>query len=259
MNPLVTLPLVLFVVLLELAIGGVIAMILLERSTDTPLGFLRLAAVVDVAAAAFAALIASALPPEAEIAARLSYAVAALLALTFIATLAPWRRVRQTVEGVTALAGIALLVAASTARPGGAPSQYDVLALAALPLGALALGGVDAAMLLGHWYLVTPKLSPRPLQTAALMFVAALLLQAVLLVLAYSRGFVAIAWDTNAAATALRIFVGIAAPLPIAFAAWWTARLNTQSSTGLLYVALGMVLAGEIMARMLFYVAGVPI
>ena len=33
-----------------------------------------------------------------------------------------------------------------------------------LVLAALALGAVNAAMLLGHWYLVTPKLSPTPLR-----------------------------------------------------------------------------------------------
>ncbi|HYY55595.1 MAG TPA: hypothetical protein VFA01_09455 [Candidatus Dormibacteraeota bacterium] len=259
MNALVTLPLVLFVVLFELAIGGTIAMVALERTTDTPLGFLRLAAVVDLAAAAFAALIAPSLSPEAAIAARLSYLVAALMAVTLVMTFAPWTAARRAVEAATAIAGVVLLVAAASVRFQAQLSQYDVLALVALPVGALALGGVDGAMLLGHWYLVTPKLSPRPLQTAALIFVGALLLQAVLLVLAYSRGFVATAWEANAAATVLRIFVGIVAPLPIAVAAWWTARLNTQSSTGLLYIALGMVLAGEIMARMLFYVAGVPI
>jgi hypothetical protein len=258
MNPLATLPLVLFVVLFELAIGGTLAMLLLERATDTPLGFLRTAAVVDLAAAALAALIVPALPADAETAGRLAYAVAAFAAVTVVATFTPWRAVRQVVEAVGALIGLALLIAASTARRGD-PTPYDVLALAALPVGALALGGVDAAMLLGHWYLVTPKLSPRPLQTAALLFVVALVLQAVLLILGYTRGFVATAWDANAVATVLRVFVGIAAPLPIAFAAWWTARMNTQSSTGLLYVALAMVLAGEIMARMLFYVAGVPI
>ena len=80
-----------------------------------------------------------------------------------------------------------------------------------------------------------------------------------MLVFASIRGSVALAWETNAAATLLRVFVGIVAPLPIAAAAWWTARLNTQSSTGLLYIALGMVLAGEIMARMLFYITGVAV
>ncbi len=256
MSPLATLPLVLFVVLFELAVGGAILAFLLERTVDTPIGFLRLTAIVDAAAAAFGALIAPSLPSSAEVAARLAYVLAALLALAFVATFTPWTRLRSLVNGVTALAGLALLVTASTAR-GGNP--YDALALVALPLGALSLGGVDAAMLLGHWYLVTPKLSPKPLQTAALLFFVALALQAAMLLLAGSRGFVQVAWEANAVATALRVVVGIVAPLPIALAAWWTARLNTQSSTGLLYVALGMVLAGEIIARMLFYVSGVPI
>ena len=258
MNPLATLPLVVFVVLLELAVGGAVALILLERSTDTPLGFVRLTAIVDAIAAIFAAVIAPALPGDATFLVPYAYVVAAAMAATFVVALGNWPRVRQAVEAVAAIVGLAVLVAASVARVGG-PSAYDVIALVALPVGALALGGVDAAMLLGHWYLVTPKLSPRPLETAALLFAGALVLQALLLLIAFSRGFVATAWDANAAATVLRVFVGIVAPLPIAVAAWWTARMNTQSSTGLLYIALGMVLAGEIMARMLFYVAGVPI
>ena len=258
MNPLATLPLVLFVVLFELAVGGAILAFVLERVVDTPLGFLRLTAVVDAAAAAFAVLIVPSLPQSAELVGRIAYVVVALMLVAFLATWTPWRGLRSFVNGVAALAGLALLVLASTARDGSAYA-YDVSALVALPLGALSLGGVDAAMLLGHWYLVTPKLSPRPLQAAALLFFLALVLQAGMLALGASRGFVQIAWEANAVATILRIFVGIAAPLPIALAAWWTARLNTQSSTGLLYVALGMVLAGEIMARMIFYVSGVPI
>ncbi len=256
MNPLATLPLVLFVVLFELAVGGAILMFVLERTVDTPMGFLRLTALVNAAAAAFGALIVPALPGSAEFAGRVAYVAVALMVLAFAATFTPWRRARLGIELLTALAGLALLVAASTARPG---DPYDVLALLALPLGALSLGGVDAAMLLGHWYLVTPKLSPKPLQTAALLFFVAVALQAAMLVLAGSRGFVQVAWDANAAATLLRIAVGVVAPLPIALAAWWTARMNTQSSTGLLYVALGMMLAGEIMARMLFFVNGVPL
>jgi hypothetical protein len=256
LSPLETLPLVLFVVLFELAAGGAFLMFVLERTVDTPMGFLRLAAVVDASAAAFGALIAPSLPPEALVATRLAYVVVALMVLAFLATFTPWPTLRSLVNGAAALAGVGLLVAAATVRHG---DPYDVLALAALPLGALSLGGVDAAMLLGHWYLVTPKLSARPLQTAALLFFVAVALQGVMLLLAVSRGDAALAWNENPAATALRVFVGIAAPLPIALAAWWTARMNTQSSTGLLYVALAMVLAGEIMARMLFYVTGVPL
>ena len=42
-------------------------------------------------------------------------------------------------------------------------------------------------------------------------------------------------------------------------AAWWTAGMNTQSSTGLLYVALGCAFAGEVSARVIFFLTGVPI
>ena len=34
-----------------------------------------------------------------------------------------------------------------------------------------------SGMILGHWYLVTPGLSPRPLQTMTLVLIAALALQ----------------------------------------------------------------------------------
>ena len=53
-------------------------------------------------------------------------------------------------------------------RSGGRSSAvglpYDPLAIAALAAGSIALGGTDAAMLLGHWYSSQPKLSPGPLR-----------------------------------------------------------------------------------------------
>ena len=47
--------------------------------------------------------------------------------------------------------------------------------------------------------------------------------------------------------------------LVVALAAWWTAGMNTQSSTGLLYVGLGCVIAGEVSARVIFFLTGVPL
>ncbi len=47
--------------------------------------------------------------------------------------------------------------------------------------------------------------------------------------------------------------------LGLVLGAWWTARMSTQSSTGLLYVGLGTVLAGEIAARVVFYLTGVAV
>jgi hypothetical protein len=115
-------------------------------------------------------------------------------------------------------------------------------------------------MLLGHWYLVTPKLSPAPLQRAALIVAAAVVLQAALVAVTLVRGELAGATDTSlGVAIAIRIGVGIVMTFLLVLGGWWTARMNTQSSTGLLYVALGTVIAGELAARVIYYLTGAPI
>jgi len=53
--------------------------------------------------------------------------------------------------------------------------------------------------------------------------------------------------------------VGLFMTLAVALAAWWTARMNTQASTGLLFVGLGCVLAGEVSARVLFFLTGAAV
>ncbi|MGH2500557.1 MAG: hypothetical protein ACRDF0_10780, partial [Candidatus Limnocylindria bacterium] len=141
------------------------------------------------------------------------------------------------------------------ARPTQAP--YDVFALAALPLGALALGGANTAMLLGHWYLVTPKLSAAPLRSAALVVAGAVVLQCALVAVAVARGeLLGITQTALVVAVTLRVGVGLLMTLGVALGAWWTARMNTQSSTGLLYVGLGTAIAGEISARVIFFLTG---
>ena len=57
----------------------------------------------------------------------------------------------------------------------------------------------------------------------------------------------------------IRIGVGLLMTLGVALGGWWTARMNTQSSTGLLYVGLGTALAGEISARVLFFLTGAAV
>ncbi|MBU6424570.1 MAG: hypothetical protein KGJ98_03745 [Chloroflexota bacterium] len=268
---LATLPLVLAVVLLELATGGAFLIWALDRTKQAPLGFLKLTAGTDAACGILAFLLLPALPrgslaesaqlhPAALDSLALAVTVlAVLLVAQLLTTFVPWRTLRAVVSLVTILVGGATLLAAAVARPGD--QQYNVFALAALPLGAIALGGVDAAMLLGHWYLVTPKLSPLPLQRASLIVVAAIVLQGVVVAVTVAHGELVGALDTSSLAVAIgiRIGVGIVMTLALVVAAWWTARMNTQSSTGLLYVGLGTALAGEVAARVLFYLTGVPI
>src|SRR5207245_11078068 len=109
-------------------------------------------------------------------------------------------------------------------------------------------------------YLVTPELSPGALRRASLTVVAAVALQIALGAIVALRGDLTGTWETAlSVALALRIGVGLLGTLVVAVAAWWTAGMNTQSSTGLLYVALGCVIAGEISAGVIYFLTGVPI
>ena len=49
-------------------------------------------------------------------------------------------------------------------------------------------------------------------------------------------------------------------PLALCYLVWRTARVRSMmSATGLLYIALGTVLTGQIIASALFFLAGTPI
>ncbi len=115
-------------------------------------------------------------------------------------------------------------------------------------------------MLLGHWYLVTPKLSPSPLRRMMWLLVVALGLQAVVFVLAMvfvSNGPLGgpIGWLTW-----LRLLVGIALPIGITVLAYLASRAaSLQASTGLLYIGLAFVMAGSIAAASITYLTGVPV
>lgn len=270
MEAIAGLPLVLAVVLCELAIGGAALLLFLDRTQNAPSGFRKLTSIVDLAAIAGALALLPALPGGdlAERAglgagalaafAQIVPLVAAFLAVHAIACFLPWRVVRDAAGVLVVFSGLVVLGVAATARP--AQDLYDPFALAAIPLGALALGGSNAAMLLGHWYLVTPKLSPAPLERAALAVVLALVLQGALVAVSFGRGELAgITQSALWIAIALRVAVGLLMAAGVALGAWWTAKMNTQSSTGLLYVGLGCVLAGEVSARVVFFLTGAAI
>ena len=270
MNAILTLPLVLAVVLVELAAGGAFLIWSLDRRGVAPIGFLKLMAGIDAAAAAAAAgLIPTIIPRDLGTigldpgpVGSFTQALVVFLVMAvvqFIVTFLPWRDVRFIAGLVTVLVGLVTLEVAAIARPASSP--YDVFALAALPLGALALGGSDAAMTLGHWYLVTPNLSTAPLRNAAIVVVIAVGLQIVVNAVSFARGDLVGASDQAGlmVAIGIRLGVGLLMTLGVALAGWWTARMNTQSSTGLLYVGLGTALAGEISARVLFFLLGAAV
>src|SRR5579859_2737393 len=114
---LATLPLVLCVLMVELAIGGAFLMWYIDRTEPAPSGFLKLTAFVDAGAIAFAGVLLPALP-RGDLAARaglsgtalaafdqLLVVVIVLVVAQLVTSFMPWKAVRQAVGIVTVLAG----------------------------------------------------------------------------------------------------------------------------------------------------------
>ncbi|HEX9609790.1 MAG TPA: hypothetical protein VGA26_03340 [Candidatus Limnocylindria bacterium] len=127
-------------------------------------------------------------------------------------------------------------------------------------IAALALGAVNAAMLLGHWYLVTPRLSPAPLRRMMWLLLASLVLQGVV----FAVALLAVGTDALADGigwlTWLRLAVGVLLPLVVTLLALLASRAaSLQASTGLLYIGLALVMAGSIAGASISYLTGVPV
>lgn len=152
--------------------------------------------------------------------------------------------------------------------PVATPGVLFVLALLATAAGTLALGSVWSGWMLGHWYLVTPQLSPRPLLLINAGLAAALGVQALLVLSMAGAALVAAPAETGPATLldqyswwfGLRVGIGVVFPLVLSWMIWRTARTRSMmAATGLLYIATGAVVSGEIIARVLYFIARVPV
>lgn len=170
------------------------------------------------------------------------------------ASLARWPRTWLAIGGgITGLVALVVLAAA-----GG--SESAPLFAGQLVIAALALGAVNAGMLLGHWYLVTPKLSPAPLRRMMWLLVGALVLQGVAFGLAIATVGTEPLTGSFAWLTWLRLAVGIVLPIGVAVLALLASRAaSLQASTGLLYIGLALIMAGSIAGSSITYLTGVPV
>ncbi len=164
------------------------------------------------------------------------------------------------VAGVIAVVLLAVMVAPPT---WGFPA-----ALIALIGGTLALGAVSVAMVWGHWYLTEGALPPWPLRDLAVVLLAALGFQVV--VLAVNLAVPVRETPTPASpvdvgifanpALYLRIGVGLVFPIILGVLSLKTTQIKAmQSATGLLYIAMGAVFVGEVLAKGLMFLTGRPV
>ncbi len=190
----------------------------------------------------------------------------AMVALPILAALygvAVWRGRRALPIALAGLAAAALVLVAGALSWGGGGLGSLLLVVELATLSA-ALGGVWAAMILGHWYLVTPKLPEAPLITFSRWLGLALAVQLVLFVIwlgfgagpAGTPGFAGLVGPW-ALFVWLRLIVGLVFPLVVSWAAVQTARSRSmESATGLLYINVGTIAAGTILAAGLYFGVG---
>ena len=314
---LITLPLILFIVLTELSIGAFTVLLLLDWRNMVKRNFLVTYAFVYIVLTGLTYLFQqgfsnaqllntfSLLDKGWTGALPVSLLLFLLLLLPYTVFLLADKKagVNGKVEGRTivtrvrilrlASGGLAVLAGLSTLfvlgmiyRPMAATGVGGTLIVGSFFAAALALGGVMTAMWLGHWYLVTPALSEKPLQFAAMLVLLGILAEAAFAftgapaVAAHSQATRPAATVTSSVTTAtatpgtatvkpsdvptvtplstnalgwLRIFVAFVLPLILlAFILKLVRDRSFQSATGMLYLVVVLALAGEAMSRGLF-------
>jgi hypothetical protein len=260
-------------VLAGLAVGSFAVVVVGRLRTAATRGYLAFTAFCAAAFGALAWLSDTGLPAiaagspvaadtswdAARRAALLAFVVLALAAMVVIG-----RGGRGVVPGIAgAAAGLAVLALGGLTW-GGSPLGTILLTIELVAL-ALATGGVFAAMVLGHWYLVTPRLPEAPLVMVARRLMWVVALQVVLFVVwvgpgagpGATGGLFAALFGPWALFVWLRLLVGLVFPLVVSWAAVQTARTRSmESATGLLYINVGTIAAGTILAAGLYFGAG---
>ena len=265
------LPYVNWITLVTLAVGAFAFAAIIGTVTDATSGYLRFTAITAAVIGALAFLSDGGLPvptelvihpapPDLDVVRRTALGgfVVAAFAYGFLVG-RPRPRLVAASAG-SALAVLTLLAAAA----GWAPTAVDAVPLA-VQLGILSAvaGGSMAAVALGHWYLVTPKLSERPLTLQIRMLLAALIVQALLFVVwtTLGGGVDQQAWEALSGPSALLVYlrggITILFPLILVYMSLRTAQTRSmESATGLLYINLAAVLAGTIGAAALYVSTG---
>jgi hypothetical protein len=116
------------------------------------------------------------------------------------------------------------------------------------------LGFTMAAMFLGHWYLNTPTMAIGPLEQLVALMGSAIILRALVEGSSLAFHLANFPWPTTEQLLfiLLRWLSGIFGALGLTVMAWQTLKIpNTQSATGILYVAVIATFLGELTSLLL--------
>ena len=273
-----SLPYAVLILLAELAAGALAFVVWFDARGMVTRGYVQTGAAIVAPAAALALIVALRLGDAPEIDGytlrtgalgwtRAALALFAALAGLHLAAAFAGRDAAARALGAAGGAAGAAALAALAALVGGPAWSYAGL-LAGMFAAALALGGTLMAMSWGHWYLTNSGLPKEPLERMAQAVLAGLAVQALLVAAAaaapvretpLTQGAFGVSLGENPAFW-FRVGVGLLFPLALAWLAWRAAAIRgMMSATGLLYIATGAVLAGEVLARGLLFATGAAV
>jgi hypothetical protein len=266
-------PLAGLLVLLELAVGTVTVSALLDQVGHIGRGFAGTTAAictvimgVDLLVLSGSSDVGAVLHGSVEnsaVAALAHWAIAftALLVVDSLFAVVGTEGSRRVVAAVTVAVGIATLVAAALALgPALGGSGGAVLAfMSAAFLGGSALAG----MLLGHWYLVTPSMSFRPLRISVHVVFAAVAVECAVIAIALlsssSRQRV-LSGDQAFLFWLLVIGSGVLFTAGVNALTLCFARIRAnQPATAMLYVLIISVVMGMVPAHLVYLLTGVGV
>jgi hypothetical protein len=171
-----------------------------------------------------------------------------------------WKRLGSAGLAVALAAGVGASLAAS---PGPLFTLADLTS-------ALLLGAAASAMILGHYYLVVLDLPIAALRRLTVLLIIGLVLRGLVVGIALAspvhagfeeaRAIAVGLWSPDGIFVWMRVLFGLVGPLSLVYFIWKTVEIrSTQSATGILYVQLFLVLAGELLATYLRVAAGFPL
>ena len=260
-----------YFLLLEAAVGGCIALLWVHLRGEVARGFTMFTGVCLLIVAVLAVWLRNTFPPPiggptsavwfgAERASEVGFVVLLGAYLVGLRRSAGGR-VMPLIGPLVPLVGLASLWSASLVAPGG--QLFGLGEPLATLAGAMALGTSITALSLGHWYLVSPSMSVRPLIRLTLLCLGALTVQVALVAIlllvpgAQAPNVGALVADYGVF-LGVRVVFGLVVPLISIIMTWRTARIRSlDSATGLLYIVVALILAGEIAARTLYFLTGV--
>ena len=262
-------PLAALLVLVEIAVGTSVISHLIDLMGKIGRGFVGTTAVICAVLCAVAWLIAANLGPDAIAGGQvnrldgvshwLMWSTIALLGDAFFCAVGT-DRARHVVG--TAVTVIELILVASALTLAAGIAGLGAAALVIVPGMALS-GAAWAGMLLGHWYLINPALSFRPLRQAVGIIFGAVLLEAASVVAGLLSGSASQTRQLISGGDAVLFWClvvgsGIVFTAAVNGLTYYFARIRAnQPATAMLYVLIISVLMGTVPAQLIFLQTGV--